>query len=139
MAARRAVVVALVGCDRIFAGRPTIQDPAGVYRLTDASQGFLRTTKHYAAIPLSEIELDCAVDGFGDSGGGFLSGDGRWRVKHDFTATSIELIIDPGGLLKDGGYLDWMTIRRRWPPHVLQITMGDPDSGESFEYELAKF
>jgi hypothetical protein len=147
-AALAILALAVVGCDRLFAGQPAIQDLVGVYRLTDASQDFLRTTKHYKAIVSSEIELksdstvsirnlpDCAVDGFGDSGGRFLSGDGRWRIKHDPTAASIDLVIDPGGSLKDGGYLgSWMKIRRRWPPHVLQITVGDPDSGQSIEYE----
>lgn len=124
-----------------------MQDLAGVYRLTESSRDFLRTTKHYAAIPPSEIELrpdstisirnlpDCAVDGFGNSGGRFLSGAGRWRVEHDLTATSIDVIIEPGGSLKDGGYLgSWLKVRRRSPPHILQVTVGDPDSGQSLEY-----
>jgi len=139
--------LAVAGCDRIFASQPTVQDLVGVYRLTAASEEFLRTTKRYRVIPRSEVELksdlrisirslpDCAVNGFGDSGGAFLSGDGRWRVENDFVGYRISLEIEPGGSLKEGGYGgSWMVIRRRSAPHLLEITVGDPDSGESIRY-----
>ena|SRR5713101_790722 len=140
--------IAVAGCDRIFASQPTVQDLVGVYRLTAASEEFLRTTKGYKTIPLSEVELksdsrisirglpDCATNGFGDSGGNFLSGDGLWRVESDFIGYRISLDIGPGGSLKEGGYGgSWMVVRRRWPPHTLEIGVGDPDSGESIRYE----
>jgi hypothetical protein len=142
------LTMAVAGCDRIFASQPAIKDLVGVYRLAAASEDFLRTTKGYKTVPSSEVELrpdfsisirglpDCATDGFGKSGGRFLSGDGVWAVENDFVGYRIVLRIGPGGSLKEGGYAgSWMVIRRRWPPHVLEVGVGDPDSGESIRYE----
>jgi hypothetical protein len=139
---------AVAGCDRMFASQPATQDLVGVYRLSPASEAFLRTTKRYKVVPVSEVELksgskvsirnlpDCAINGFGDSGGAFLSGDGMWRIEKDFVGHRISLDIKPGGSLKEGGYGgSWMVIRRRTAPHILEITVGDPDSGESIRYE----
>ena len=90
--------------------------------------------------PESRISIrnlpDCAVDGFGRGGGKFLSGDGKWEIEKDFIAFGLTLRIADGGSMSPGIYAGpWIAIRRRSSPHVLEITVGDPDSGESIRYE----
>ena len=65
---------AVAGCDRILTGEPAVQNLVGVYRLSPASETFLRVTKRYKTVPVSEVELkpdyrisirglpDCATD-----------------------------------------------------------------------------
>jgi hypothetical protein len=140
--------IALTGCDRVLVGRPATDDLIGKYSLTEASETFLRSHKGYSAVPSSFIELrpdfsvsirnlpDCATDGFGTSKGGFLSGDGRWQLEKAFLGYGLTLDIRGGGSLKPGSYGGpWLAIRRRSSPHILELTVGDPDSGESIQYE----
>jgi hypothetical protein len=126
---------------------PAARDLVGIYRLTTKSEAFLRAEKGYLSIPMSSIELrperriairnlpDCAVDGFGDSRGQFLSAEGQWQISKLFVGYGLTLEIAPGGSLKDGVYGgSWMAIRGRSAPHVLEVTVGDPDSGETIQY-----
>ena len=88
------------------------------------------------SLPRARLPLDCAVDGFGRGGGKFLSGDGKWEIEKDFIAFGLTLRIADGGSMSPGIYAGpWIAIRRRSSPHVLEITVGDPDCGESIRYE----
>ena len=142
------LAMTLAGCDRIFAPEPAASDLVGAYRLMADSEDFLRTQKQYGSIPVSAIELradssislrnlpDCATDGFGKSNGRFLSGEGKWRLRKAFIGYTLTLDIRDGGALSAGIYAgDWIAIRRRSTPHILEITVGDPDSGETIRYE----
>lgn len=148
MAAIGALVMLATGCDRVFVAAPREPDLVGVYELTADSENFLREHKGYGSIPVSAIELksgsiisirnlpDCAVDGFGRGAGAFLSGNGKWTVDKAFFGYGLNLDIAAGGTMKPGIYAGpWVHIRRRSSPHVLEITVGDPDSGESIQYE----
>ena len=141
-------MLAIAGCDRVFVADPREPDLVGVYRLTSDSEGFLREQKGYGSIPVSVVELrpgssisvrnlpDCAVDGFGRGSGAFVSGNGKWRLDKAFVGYGLTLDIAAGGTMKPGIYAGpWVAIRRRSSPHVLQISVGDPDSGESIRYE----
>jgi len=142
------LMLAFTGCDRVFVATPREPDLVGIYKLTADSENFLREHKAYGPIPVSVIELksgsiisirnlpDCAVDGFGEGSGVFLSGDGKWTVDKAFLGYGLNVDIADGGTMKPGIYAGpWVDIRRRSSPHVLEITVGDPDSGESIKYE----
>jgi hypothetical protein len=89
-------VACVAGCDQILVRQPKTGDLAGTYELTAAAQEFLRVHKGYTSIPQTGIELradgtllvrnlpDCAVTGFGESRGGFLSGRGSWKLDKAF-------------------------------------------------------
>lgn len=142
------VMLAFAGCDRIFVAAPREPDLVGIYKLTADSESFLREHKGYGAIPDSVIELksssiisirnlpDSAVNGFGVGSGAFVSGNGKWTLDKAFVGYGLNLDIAAGGTMKPGIYAGpWVDIRRRSSPHVLEITVGDPDSGESIHYE----
>jgi hypothetical protein len=142
------IAITISGCDRIFAPKPAASDLIGIYRLTLDSEDFLRTRKGYHSFPASTVELrsdfgisvrnlpDCATDSFGKSNGRFVSGDGKWRLEKAFIGYTLTLDIQDGGSLAAGIYTgDWIAIRRRYAPHILEITVGDPDSDESIKYE----
>jgi hypothetical protein len=101
--ATRAIMVAITlsGCDRIFAPEPAARDLIGIYRLTLDSEDFLRRRKGYHSLLASTIELrsdfgisirnlpDCATDGFGNSNGRVVSGDGKWRLEKAFIGYTL--------------------------------------------------
>ena len=136
-----------VACDEVLMRQPTTADLVGVYHLTDSSRAFLFGYKHYSSVPDSRIEIardmridirdlpDCADDGFGDSHGRFLSGHGSWELRQRFPGYGLDLRIEDGGTLRPGYYAGpWIRLRRASPPHELEITVGDPDSGEVLRY-----
>jgi|SoiMetStandDraft_5_1073268.scaffolds.fasta_scaffold21121_4 hypothetical protein len=141
------VFISITSCDQILVQQPTPTGLAGIYTLTSDAVDFLKARKGYRDIPEATLELradgtllvknlpDCVVKDFGDSGGTFLSGHGRWAVEKDFLGYGLAWVISPGGTLPEGGYSGpWVAIRRRSPPYELELTIGDPDSGERIRY-----
>jgi len=140
-------LLTIAACDQIFMGQPSVGDLVGMYRLTEASRSFLTTRKRYASLPDGSVELrsdfsivirnlpDCAIDGFGDSSGKFISGQGTWEIKKAFPGFGLDLLIDSGGTLPAGGYMGpWIRIRGGRSHYELEFTVGDPDSGETLRY-----
>jgi hypothetical protein len=140
-------ILAVAGCDEIVQRRPSVPELAGRYSLTEASQHFLLNDKGYSTIPESLIDLrpdmvleirnlpDCARDGFGRSTGGFLSGAGTWKLEKAFLGYGLTVTVEKGGTLGAGVYAGpWIQLRGASPPHDLEITVGDPDSGETLRY-----
>jgi len=128
-------VGSLSGCDQVAMRRPSVHDLAGTYRLTKKSQEFLKRRKDYALVPTCEIELgpgsaivmrnlpDCADNGFGKSGGRFLSRGGKWELMKADLGYEVHSDIGP------------MVVVRGWKPHYeLEVIVGDPDSGETLRY-----
>jgi hypothetical protein len=144
-----AAFLPLTGCDQVFTREPAGGDLAGTYRLTADSKTFLVKQKNYKSVPESVIELrsdssvvigdlpDCAtIDGFGKTHGCFVSGHGTWKLEKAFIGYGLSLDISKGGTLQEGIYTGpWIAVRRRLPPYLLEITIGDPDSGESITYQ----
>jgi hypothetical protein len=144
-------VTAFTACGRL-SHPPNVSELTGTYSLSAESKTFLAKRKGYASIPDSVIELrsdhtilirdlpDCANDGFGEGQGRFLTGDGTWRLeKERFVGYGLALDVRKGGSLKEGIYCGpWIQIRHKSPPHELEITVGDPDSGESLKYKQKK-
>lgn len=135
-------------CDKVFTSEPNASDLVGSYLLTTNSEAFLKERKNYVSVPLSVIELgtnysvsienlpDCATNGFGESQGKFLSGEGTWEVEKAFMGYGLNLDIHEGGSLKQGIYAGpWIAIRGRSAPYILEVTIGDPDLGETIRYK----
>ncbi len=140
-------LVSAAACDQVWVREPKDADVAGVYQLTSEAREFLRS-KGYRSIPDSTIELrldrtvivrglpDCLIDGFGKPNGRFLSGAGTWEIQKAFVGYGVNWTIRPGGSLPEGGYSGpWAALRRRSPPYILEMTVGDPDSDERVRYE----
>jgi len=140
-------VAFVAGCDQILVQQPKPGDLAGTYELTSEAEEFLRISKHYASIPHPVIELrldgtvlvrnlpDCAVTGFCESHGSFLFGRGFWTIEKAFVGYGLTWDIREGDTLPAGIYsAPWVAIRRRSPPYELELTVGDPDSGERIRY-----
>lgn len=136
-------VLLIAGCSK----KPQASDLIGNYRLTETSKTFLVKGKGYKTLPVSVISLDssyrvglsnlpdCATNGFGHSSGQFVSGKGAWKLEKRFSAWGLTLAIDKGGSLEHGFYVNWLTVRGWSPPYRLQMTIGDPDTGEVIVYE----
>jgi len=144
------ILASVVACDQVLVREPKPADIAGVYQLASATREFLRSAKGYTSIPDSTIELradgtlivrdlpDCLVSGFGDPHGRFLSGRGTWELQKAFVGYGLNWVISPGDSLPAGGYSGpWVAIRRRSSPYDLEMSVGDPDSGETVRYERA--
>jgi hypothetical protein len=142
------ILASVVACDQVLVREPKPADIAGVYQLASATREFLRSAKGYTSIPDSTIELradgtlivrdlpDCLVSGFGDPHGRFLSGRGTWELQKAVVGYGLNWVISPGDSLPAGGYSGpWVAIRRRSPPYDLEMSVGDPDSGETVRYE----
>lgn len=143
-------LLASVGCDQAFTKKPQTADLAGTYQLSKGSTTFLLRRKAYKTVPVSTITLgtnshvtilnlpDCATNGFGDSRGAFISGGGTWEVERGSPGWVVTLDIDKSGSLHGGVYAgQWMAIRGKSQPYRLEVTIGDPDSGETIVYERA--
>jgi hypothetical protein len=141
-------MLSVAGCDQVMVREPKRGDVAGMYELTSDSLAFLESRKGYASLPLATIELrldgrlfvrnlpDCVVALSGDSGGHFLSGRGIWKIEKAFVGYGLTWEIAAGDSLPAGGYAGpWVAIRRRSPPLELELTIGDPDSGERIRYQ----
>jgi hypothetical protein len=141
-------MLTLAACDRAFTQQPKTTDLTGTYQLSKRSKDWLLKRKGYNALPVSEITLgadysisilnlaDCATNGFGHSAGTFVSGKGNWELEKDFVGWGLNLHIDKGGSLREAVYAGpWMGIRGRSAPYRLEIAIGDPDSGETIQYE----
>ena len=141
-------LVTVAGCDREFTKKPTATNLAGTYLLGKHSETFLLRRKGYAKIPASEIRLgadygivilnlpDCATNGFGKASGEFLRGEGRWKLEKAVPGWGLTLTINDGGSLRRGVYAGpWLGVRGRSAPYRLEVTIGDPDSGETLLYE----
>jgi hypothetical protein len=141
-------VIAIAGCDKAFTKKPTTSDLVGTYLLSKPSEAFLFKRKGYKVIPVSEIRLgadysisivnlpDCATNGFGKSFGAFLSGEGRFEVEKALPGWGLTLRIEKSDSLRGGVYAGpWVGIRGRSAPYRLEVTIGDPDSGETILYE----
>jgi hypothetical protein len=140
------LATSIAGCDQILVQRPEQADLVGVYDLTSNSRDFLRNDKGYTSIPNPAFELradggvvvvdlpDCAIDGFGRAGGKLLSGRGKWKVEKAFVGYGLTWEILPGNALPAGIY-GGIAIRGRRPPYELELTVGDPDSGERIRYQ----
>src|SRR5262245_46547927 len=138
-------MISIAACDQILVPEPTPNGLAGIYTPTPDAIDFLKTRKGYREIPAATLELrtdgtlvvknlpDCAVTADGDSSGTFLSGHGRWTVEKAFVGYELSWVISPGGTLPEGGF-SGVAIRRRSPPYELELTIGDPDSGELIRY-----
>ena len=142
-----ALMPAIAACDQVFVRQPARVDLAGVYGLTSDARDFLVNEKGYPrSLPDVSVELrsdghvvlrnvpDCAVDGFGKSGGRFLTGKGTWTLEKAFIGYTLTLEIAPGDSLPASIYAGWVAIRRRSAPYELELTVGDPDSGERIRY-----
>ena len=148
----RVVIAALLvgftaACDQVLVRQPAAADLAGVYALTPEAREFLIERKGYPAsvadariavsaggqVVISHLP-DCAVDGFGEPHGAFLNGRGTWTLEKEFLGYGLTLEIAPGETLSAGFYQGWIAIRRRSPPYELELTIGDPDSGERLRY-----
>jgi hypothetical protein len=141
-------VLAITGCDSAFTQKPKTTDLVGTYLLSKSSERFLLRSKAYKTVPTSEINLaadygitirnlpDCATNGFGKSFGAFLSGQGRWELEKAVPGWGLTLHVEKGESLRGGVYAGpWVGIRGRSAPYRLQVTIGDPDSGEAIVYE----
>jgi hypothetical protein len=135
-------------CDQVLVRRPKATDVAGLYHLSSKSVEFLKSRKGYTSAPAATIELrpdgtllvrdlpDCVVADFGTPGGKFLSGRGRWKIEKAFAGYGLTWEILDGDSLPSGVYAGpWVAIRRRSPPYELELTIGDPDSGERIRYQ----
>jgi hypothetical protein len=148
---RVAVLALIVGfvaaCDQVLVRQPARVDLAGVYTLTSGAREFLINEKGYPrALTEATIELrsdghivlsnvpDCAVDGFGEPRGRFLTGRGTWTVEKASLGYDLTLDIAAGDSVPPSRYLGWVVIRRRSPPYELEMMVGDPDSGERIRY-----
>jgi hypothetical protein len=134
-------------CDQILVREPRVEDLAGRYVITQESREFLKKDKGYASVPDATIELradrtitlrdmpDCVVDDF-DYAHRFLSGHGTWTLEKAFVGYGLDLIIAKGETFPEGGYSGpWVTIRRRSAPYELELTIGDPDSGQTIRLQ----
>jgi hypothetical protein len=145
-AALYVVLPLLAACDQILVREPRPADLAGVYHLTAETRTFLENEKRYANVPDSTIELradgsliirdlpDCALDGFGNAGGRFLSGHGTWTINKEFIGYGLWWTILPGDSLPAGA-IGGTAIRRRSPPYELEVNVGDPDGGQRLRYQ----
>jgi len=103
-------------------------------------------SKNYVSPPASQIELeprssmtihnlpDCAVNESGMSGGKFLSGHGEWELTKQPFGYVVDVRIEEGGSIPPGGYAAWLRIMGRRRHYELEMTIGDPDSGERLRY-----
>lgn len=134
-------------CDQVLVREPRVADLTGRYVITQASREFLTKEKGYASALDSTIELradhtvtlrnlpDCLVEIF-DYHHRFLSGHGTWSLEKAFVGYGLDLVIVKGETLPEGGYSGpFVTIRRRSPPYELELTIGDPDTGESIRFQ----
>jgi hypothetical protein len=128
--------------------RPQIAELAGTYRLTNQSASSLRSWTHwnkrYRSVPSSTIELradgtvaivnmpDCAVTGWDESNGEFLSGEGSWRVSEEGMGYYLEVDTSRGP--NSGSISPWTRIRGFEKPYYLQMIIGDPDNGDTIDY-----
>jgi len=142
------ILASVVACDQVLVREPKLADIAGVYQLTSNTREFLRDSKGYTSIPDSTIELradgtliirdlpDCVVSDFGNPHGQFVSGRGTWQLQKAFVGYGLNWVISRGDSLPAGGYSGpWVAIRRRSPPYDLEMSVGDPDSGQTVRYE----
>lgn len=141
-----ALALFALSCDLIPMARPEKANLVGTYRLTQASRAFLLNDKHYTSVPDSTIDLrgdstasirnfpDCATNASGESGGQFLSGDGTWNIEKGFLTYDVVLDVEAGGSLPEGLYPNLATVGLLSIPLTLDVTVGDPDSGESLHY-----
>jgi hypothetical protein len=140
------LVVSAMPLDLLLMHRPYPADLVGTYHLTDASRRFLMRDKGYPSVPDSMIVVrpdltvsivnlpDCAVSGFGESAGRFLSGEGSWEIGKASPGYALTVDIKEGGSLGPGLYGNLLVIRRISPPHRLEWIVGDPDSSEALTY-----
>jgi len=143
------IATSVAACDQILVRRPEKNDLAGVYDMTAETREFLTREKKYPSLPHTTIELradgrvfvnglpDCVERLDATAGGTFLSGSGTWTIEKQFVGYGIDLSIDPGGSLHDGGYIGLIAIRHRSAPYDLEMTIGDPDSGERLRFARA--
>lgn len=135
-------------CDRSPGELPSIEDMAGTYYLSEESRGFLLNSKGYKSIPKSEITLgengfvtiaglpDCYTSSFGEGGGKYLSGRGKWELEPLSRGYGVTLTIEEGGSMKRGIYHGGsIEIIGKRAPYSLEFGIGDPDSGQSIAYE----
>ena len=102
----------LGACSDSPADLPSLKDIAGEYFLTAASKSFLLKQQGYGKLPESKIHFaangtieflelpDCAVNGFGDSSGKFLSGSGKWELENTDWGYGITAAIERGGTME---------------------------------------
>jgi hypothetical protein len=144
--------VLLIGasCSRVVVREPKAADLAGAYTLTSASEAFLQKEKKYGAIPQSQILIDsggglrwqnlpdCLFSPFGEASGGFESFTGSWTMKRYFYTFVIEPKMKkkggPSGVTSVGPS---MYVLKK-SSLVLELMIGDPDSGVSIYYEKKK-
>ncbi len=145
------------GCDSYTKVRPKQADVAGVYRPTTRTDQFLRARKGYAErdtyVTLARDQSckisnmpDLWLDGFGESRGGFDSYKGTWRLTKHTNGWGVYLRLSWIGGASKGQkdresilVYDRMMLAGERPPYRLQFIIGDPDSGESLEFEKRAF
>jgi len=142
------VLVLASGCSDGPRERPQAGALAGTYELAQESKEFLIKNKGYVNVPESQVILrqdgtvsvtrlpDCYVNGFGEGGGHFLSGEGRWEIEKTYSGYGVTLIINEGGTLKAGIYHgSSIQIWKKMPPFDLAFGLGDPDQNEFITYQ----
>ena len=79
---------------------------------------------------------DAYIDGFGDSHGSAVSGQGQWEIDATDFGYGLTVTILPGGSMAHGIYHgSSMLIRGQRVPYRIEMQLGDPDSDESITYE----
>jgi hypothetical protein len=142
------VIFTVAGCNPGPDKKPGVQALVGTYQLTAESKKFLENKKSYKQIPESKIILrkdgsvkivglpDCYVISSGQGNGMFLGGEGKWEVEKRYEEYGISLTIAKGGTLSPSIYdASSILIKHKGPPFILQLGIGDPDSGENITYE----
>jgi len=149
-------VTAVAGPD--MRTRPRQEDMTGTYRLTPSSARFVKR-KGYANLP--DICIILSADGtfemqnmpdmwhnaFGRPNRKFDSGCGTWKLdSHDAglaTHPGITLDFDDvrgfSSSVYKNGFVSFgaLQLKNQKKPYRLQATIGDPDSGETLEFEKA--
>ena len=76
------------------------------------------------------------IDGFGDSHGSAVSGQGQWEIDATDFSSGLTVTISPDGSMAHGIYHgSSMLIRGQRVPYRIEMQLGDPDSDESITYE----
>lgn len=135
--------------DQFFMDRPAETSLVGTYRLTEASKEFLMEREGHENVPDTEIILradgtisvhdfprELVVDEGWQSTGQFVSAEGTWSISDDWPGYAIDVNIGAGQEMPETSWPSMFSIRRAHFPHVLEFTVGDPDSGESIKFEL---
>jgi hypothetical protein len=134
------------GCGPVFKPKPN--DLVGIYRVTEQTRKFLNK-KGYKNLPASvsiaiesqgtmalENIPDCVFDNFGEPHGKFFTRSARWKCCEESTIWSrmegLTLWIEIDGTAASFGFLKIKGIR---PPHLLHLTVGDPDKWETVVFE----